>query len=76
MPRFYLERMMVLADRNWNSRTVHKEIRWGDNLTVSIRNGRVQIQVETYQRGQSLPFGRAMTEDDKCNESLFIGGHS
>ncbi len=46
--------MMVLADRNWNSRTVHKEIRRGDNLTACIPNGRVQIQDETYQRGQSL----------------------
>jgi hypothetical protein len=48
------QRMMVLADKKWNSRTVHKEIRWGNNLTVSIRNGSVQIRIEAHQRAQRL----------------------
>jgi hypothetical protein len=47
--------MMVLADKKWNSRTVHKEIRWGNDLTVGIRNGGAQIRDESHQRGQSLP---------------------
>jgi hypothetical protein len=48
------QRMMVLADRKWNSRTVHKEIRWGNNLTVCIRNDGAQIRDESPQRAQSL----------------------
>jgi len=36
--------MMVLGGKKWNSRTVHKEVRWGNNLTVGIRNGSVQIR--------------------------------
>ena len=54
MPRFYLERMTVLAGEKLNSRTVHKEIRWGNNLKICIRNGRVQIRDEAHQRALSL----------------------
>jgi hypothetical protein len=48
------QRMMVLAGKKWNSRTVHKEIRWGNNLRAGIRNGSVQIRDESHQRAQSL----------------------
>ena len=69
------QRMMVLAGKKWNSRTVHKEVRWGNNLTVGIRNGSVQIRDKRISERKVRPVPRDSV-DNKCNESLFIGGHS
>ncbi len=33
---------------------LYKEIRWGNDLTVGIRNGGLQIRDEPHQRGQRL----------------------
>ena len=46
---------MVFADKKWNSRAVHKEVRSRDHLTARLRNGRAQIV--SVKRGASVACG-------------------